>query len=219
MPNKSDLFKDLTDYEIEKFLSENNSEKILLNKGEEVFLQGNVPKYLFILEKGSVIVENTSLSGKRTIVNKFTEEGTVFGEVYLYLENNVYDYSCYSNEKSTILKIPKKALLFDEKSDTLKIKIINNMLLILSQKAFYLNQKLLIAGSFSIREKLAKFFIQESNENSKVELYFTREELADFLGATRPSISRELMNMHNDGLIELNKNSIKINRDQLEKFL
>ena len=31
----------------------------------------------------------------------------------------------------------------------------------------------------------------------------TREELAEFLGVTRPSISRELMKMQDDGLVEI----------------
>ncbi len=219
MPSKSELFNSLTNEEIDEFFKKNNAEKIILNKGEEVFVQGEKPEYLFILESGSVLVENMSSNGKRTIVNKFSESGTVFGEVYLYIHKNIYDYGCYTNEKSEIVRIPKKALMFDEKSDGVKIKIINNILIILSQKAYYLNQKLLIAGSFSIREKLARFFLQQNNEKNKLVLQFSREELADFLGATRPSISRELMNMANDGLIEVNKNNIKINKKELEKFL
>ena len=219
MPSKSELFNNLTDKEIDIFLKSNNAEKITLDKGEEVFVQGEKPEYLFILESGSVLVENMSSGGKRTIVNKFSEAGTVFGEVYLYIHKNIYDYGCYTNEKSQVTRIPKKALLFDEQSDGVKIKIINNMLIILSQKAYYLNQKLLIASSFSIREKLSRFFLQQNNEKNNLILQFSREELADFLGATRPSISRELMNMANDGLIEINKNNIKINKKELEKFL
>ena len=219
MPNKSDLFKGLTDVEIEKFLQDSLSTTIELDKDMEVFYQGNKPEYLFILEEGSVVVENISPNGKRVIVNKFNEPGTVLGEVYLFVNKNKYDFSCYTDKKSVIRKIPKEAFLFSVNSNEIKIKIINNILFILANKALYLNKKLLIASSFSIREKLAKFFLQQSLNKESVELNFTREELADFLGATRPSISRELMKMQNDGIIVVEKNNIKINRIKLEKYL
>ena len=37
-----------------------------------------------------------------------------------------------------------------------------------------------------------------------------REQLADFLGVARPSLSRELMRMQADGLIEVSKKRILI---------
>ncbi|RVU54202.1 Crp/Fnr family transcriptional regulator [Anaerosphaera multitolerans] len=218
MSTKSNLFKGLSFSEIEDFLNNNFAKYLKFKKGEEVFLQGEKPEYLFILERGSVVVENTNSSGKRSIVNIFNERGTVFGEVYLYLEGE-YDYSCFSNEDTEVLAIPKKALEFNENIDKIKTILLNNMLSILAAKALYLNKKLLISSSYSLREKLAKFFMEQAIDEKTVNLNFTREELADYLGATRPSISRELMNMHNDGLIEVGRKNIKINKEELEKFL
>ena len=44
-----------------------------------------------------------------------------------------------------------------------------------------------------------------------------REELADFLGVARPSLSRELMRMQADGLIEVSKKYIYIkDQDSIE---
>ena len=37
-----------------------------------------------------------------------------------------------------------------------------------------------------------------------------REEMADFLGTTRPSLSRELMKLQQEGIIEAGKNKILI---------
>ncbi len=37
-----------------------------------------------------------------------------------------------------------------------------------------------------------------------------REELADFLNAARPSLSRELMKMQDEGLIAIDRQEIKI---------
>ena len=38
----------------------------------------------------------------------------------------------------------------------------------------------------------------------------TREGLAEFLGVTRPSVSRELMKMQDDGLIEIKGRKIYV---------
>ncbi|SHH45125.1 cAMP-binding domain of CRP or a regulatory subunit of cAMP-dependent protein kinases [Anaerosphaera aminiphila DSM 21120] len=219
MSTVSELFQGLSKEEVEVFLGESLAKKSVVKKGEKIFSQGDKPKYLYILEEGAVVVESISQSGKRSIVNIFKESGTVFGEVYLYLGDGVYDYSCSANENSVVLSIPREKLSFNEMSDSVKVKIINNMLTILSKKALYLNKKLLIATSFSIREKLAKYFLEQAGESELVELSFTREELADYLGVTRPSISRELMNMNSEGLIEIRKNSIVIDRNKLHKFL
>lgn len=216
MPNISDLFKNLTKEEIDFFIKENKGLRRSLKRGEEVFSQGEIPNYLFILEQGSVVVENISENGNRSIVNRFSKPGTVFGEVYLYLPERSYDYSCVCDVDSTILAIPKTALVMS--GDNFKnSKVVNNMLLILSQKAFYLNQKLLIQSGKTLREKLSRFFLSNSKESS-LELEFNREELADFLGVTRPSISREIMNMKRDGLIDVVGNKVILNKEMLENL-
>ena len=216
MPNISDLFKNLTKEEIDSFIKENKGLRRSLKRGEEVFSQGEIPNYLFILEEGSVVVENISENGNRSIVNRFSKPGTVFGEVYLYLPERSYDYSCVCDVDSTILAIPKTALVMS--GDNFKnSKVVNNMLLILSEKAFYLNKKLLIQSGKTLREKLSRFFLSNSKESS-LELEFNREELADFLGVTRPSISREIMNMKRDGLIDVVGNKIILNKEMLENL-
>ena len=216
MPNISDLFKNLTKEEIDSFIKENKGLRRKLKKGEEVFSQGEIPKFLFILEEGSVVVENISENGNRSIVNRFSKPGTVFGEVYLYLPERPYDYSCVCDVDSTILAIPKTAFVMGD--DNFKnSKVVNNMLLILSQKAFYLNQKLLIQSGKTLREKLCRFFLSNSN-GSSLELEFNREELADFLGVTRPSISREIMNMKRDGLLDVVGNKLILNIEMLENL-
>lgn len=212
------LFKGLNELEIEEFLKLNKSFTSTFNKDDYIFKQGDNPEYLFILLKGVVNVERTEVNGKRTIVNQFRENNTVFGEVYLYVEEREYDYSALAVKKSDILLIPKEALAFKEDNKYAKI-ITNNMLEILSNKAFYLNQKLLIFSSFSLRQKLSKFFLLISENSESVELKLNREELADFLGVARPSVSRELMSMQDDGFIKIEKNKVILNKEKLENFL
>lgn len=200
------LFIGLSDSEIESIIDEMGAVEEY-DEDEYIFSQDETPEYLFILLDGMVSVENIDENGKRSIVNVFKDSGTIFGEVYLFLGERMYDYSARSMKKSKILKLSRE--FFDNIYDYEYGKIINsNMLNILSGKALYLNQKLLLLSEVKLRQKLNNFILNNMDDDMIVRLKLNREELADFLGTTRPSLSRELMKMESDGIIETEKNII-----------
>ena len=84
------------------------------------------------------------------------------------------------------------------------------MLRILSEKAFFLNQKLLILSSRSLRQKIAYYLLLQKEEGDAVQLGLNRESLADYLGTTRPSLSREMMRMEEEGYIQVEKDVITL---------
>ena len=59
-------------------------------------------------------------------------------------------------------------------------------------------------------ERIALWLLEQAAEGDVIKLAMNREELADYLGTTRPSLSRELMKMQQEQLIETDKNMIKI---------
>lgn len=205
---KSEIFNGFNKEELDLFLEMSNAKEIIYNNGEYIFTQGETPKYLYILLNGSLQVEKIDFDGRKYMVNMFEEIGTIFGEVYIYIDEKEYDYSAVALEKSTILKIPKEFISSDalEKNP----KLLKNMLSILSKKAYFLNQKLLIQSSTTLKKKIAKFILQEFMGKNIVELKYNRENLANYIGTTRPSLSRELNNMENEGYIIIEKNLIKI---------
>ncbi|MDO5755466.1 MAG: Crp/Fnr family transcriptional regulator [Tissierellia bacterium] len=213
---KSKLFEDFTEVEIRDFIGKNRGKIYYLGKDEAVFQAGDEPKSLFVLMAGSVQVEKLEKSGKRHIINRFYEAGTVFGEVYLYLKNHTYDYSCIVHEKAKILEIPRQGM---EGMSKASCRIQNNMLKILANKAFYLNQKLLLHSSITLRQKIARYLLQIADERKYFKIPMTREEWADYIGTTRPSLSRELMEMQEEGFLEIEREDVKINRGKLEGLI
>lgn len=212
---KSILFENISIEEIPEILEKSKSEIISLKKDEYLFYQEEENKYLYILLGGVVQIEKVDINGKRMIMNRFDEVGTMFAEVYVYFSDKLYDYSCVAIKNSKILAIPKEFFLnIDELTQKYNYKITQNMLKILSRKAFFLNQKVLILSSFTLRQKIASYLLQRAQEaglrNEPLNLLFKREELADFIGTTRPSLSREMLQMQDDGLIELNKDTFKV---------
>ena len=88
----------------------------------------------------------------------------------------------------------------------------------LAQKADYLNERLDIMASISLRQKIAKVLLRYDLQHPGKPYTATREELAQYIAATRPSISRELMNMQDEGLICVSREGIRIGkRNDLEE--
>ncbi len=216
---KSILFEGFTEEEILKYIEFNRATIEEFGKDELVFMSGDEPENLFILLSGAVQVEKLESNGKRHIINQFKIPGTVFGEVYLYLGDQGYDYSCRAYKKAKVLCLPKDGVDFKKAHNELNQRLANNMLKILSHKAYYLNQKLIVHASFSLRQKIARYFLQVAKDKTYFTLNLNREELADYIGTTRPSLSRELMAMQEEGYLQIDRENVKIKREKIKELL
>lgn len=214
----SKLFKNFTEEEFEQFLLESNSIINKYNKNSFVFSPGDICDKIYVLKSGKLSLEKTDINGKNTVVNIFKNHGEVMAEVYSYL-NKISDFTLVCNTDCEILEIPVRFFEFSENTTQIKNKIMTNLITILAEKAFFLNSKVRMLSSFSLRQKIATFIIQTEKENIS-NTGMTRQQMADFLATTRPSLSRELLNMEDSGLIELNGGEIIIkNREELENLM
>lgn len=208
--NNSLLFNNMSKDEISGVLSCSSAIIKKYQKGEIIFAQGDETKFITVLLNGSVVIVNDTLDGNRRIINMFNKAGDIFGEVFLFCGDRVYENSAYTQADSEVLCMPKQFLYSAcGKSCVHHNQITANMLSILANKAYFLNQRIQILSCTSLRQKLVKI-IFKYNKNGVSKIPFGREQLAEFLGSTRPSVSRELMNMQNDGLIKVDKKQIRI---------
>ncbi len=207
----SPLFADMSESDIENCLRCSQAEMTSYEKDEIVFHQKDEPEKLLVLVEGSVAVCNDTASGKRSIIATFDQSGELFGEVFLFLNRTQYDNYAQAVIPAKVLQIPK-AFFYQTCGNSCGYhsKLIFNMLSILSQKAYFLNQKVQILSCVTLRQKIAKILLKNCRPDGKVLLSMTREELADFLNTARPSLSRELMNMRDAGLIKIQKRDIFI---------
>lgn len=208
------LFKNLSDDEFENIKKELNIQEKIYEKDEYIFRQNDIGKNLYILEKGKIEVSKFDNNGKRYIVNTLTPIEP-FGEVYAILEMP-YDFSAIAIEKSKIYIIKDLKEIVEKKADK---KFLINIIRLLSRKSLYLSRKNQITSKFTLRQKISKYLILNAKDD-KVNLKMTREEWADYLSVTRPSLSRELSKMQEENLIELDKNTIILkNKEELEDIL
>ncbi len=207
---KSLLFKGLSTDEISEFVTNSDAFVKKYDKGSIIFDVESRPEYVYILLDGSIAICKDSISGKRMVMTNIDDVGDIFAEVYLFLKKESYDFYTISLSNSTkVLQIPKN-IFIDNFQGQKYNKLAENMLSILSQKAYNLTQKLQILASGSLRQKLAKLLLSGMDKNNRVALGMTREQMADYLNVARPSLSRELANMQSEGYIEIKGQNVKI---------
>lgn len=217
----SPLFLGMTEVEADKCLKCLNAQVKTYQKNEIIFEQLTKPNSLYVIGEGAVAICKDLISGKRSIVTTLEQSGEIFGEVYVFLENQNYDYYSLATKKVTLLEIPKSSFYHHcENNCNAHVKLTQNMLGILAEKAYYLNKKLQLLANGSLREKLAKYILDNIDEDKNVIMKMNREEFSNFLNVARPSLSRELTKMRDEGLICIKGKNISVcNLVALESYL
>lgn len=220
--SKSALCKGFTQDELLCLLEENSTEIKKYEKGSFVFEEGDVPDRLYVLIYGLVEVSKLTFSGKKILITTIENPGDMFAEVYMFMGKSKYDMSAQTGEESLILSISSE--FFENISYNTNAlaaeKIRKNLMSIFAMKAYNLSGKVRLLGCGSIREKISLYLIENQTPSGEIAKNPSREELADYLNVTRPSLSRELGNMEKEGIIRLDGRKIVIvSQEKLEEYL
>ena len=90
-------------------------------------------------------------------------------------------------------------------------KVVFNMLELFAKRTDENNQQLEVLTSGNLKQRIATYLLEHADNNNLVSLSMNREELALYLNTTRPSLSRTLLSLQEDGFIHLSsRKSIKI---------
>lgn len=212
------LFNNFNEKEILDILDNINYKKTPYKKGETIALEDDPISTIGIILSGSVEIQKNYPSGKTLTINHM-HTGNIFGEVIIFSNRDTYPSTIVTLQDSQILFISKDNII---KLCTLNSVFLNNFMQLLSNRILTLSKGLKDISHQTIREKISNYLLNEykKQNNLKIRVNYSRQEMADYFGIARPSLSRELVNMKKDGLIEFRKKTITIlNLDSLEKSL
>ena len=173
--------------------------------------EGDISSSIGILLSGKVNVKAYTSGGKNFTVNTLTE-GQLFGDMLLYSDDyNTYPGSLVSVGESVILYLSNnefKTLLHSNQT------LCTNFLRLLSNKALSVTMKSKLLSQDSLRDKILFYLTQEKRRQASdtIKLNMTKEDLANLLYTQRPSLSRELIHMKNEGLIDYDRYTITIKK-------
>ncbi len=202
------LFKDMNYVDIDNFLKVSNFTIKKYLKGNLVVLEDSKCEELGILRKGLLEVQSLYSSGKSLTLNRL-KPAEIFGEIILFSKSNIFPSTIKAIEDSEIMFI-KKANLMNCLSNC--HRFMENFLTLLSDRLFMLNKKIKMLTMENIRQKIGDFLREEYKKQKTliIKVPLSRQEMAEHMGIQRPSLSRELSRMREEGIIEFDKEFIVV---------
>lgn len=181
-------------------------------KGEAIAIAGEAQDVFGIVLSGEILVQKEDYAGNRLIIGIFTPS-EIFGEVSVYAGATRWPNTVQANTACSALflsyaKVSQPCCNVCQSHQLL----ITNMLGIIARKALNMNSRISYLKLRGMREKLAAYLYEQymMNGSRNFMLPMNREQLADYLNVSRPSMSRELGRMRDEGVIDFFRSSFTI---------
>lgn len=202
------LFKDMDSKYITELLSCIHYQVQSFKKGFLIASEGDRCSCLGFVLKGRIDVYKPNASGSTVLVNSL-KPGDSFGDALVFSDTREYPSAIIAAKDSSVLLISSADILGLCEKDSIFLK---NLIRSLSNRILHLNRKVKMLSHRTIRQKLSSYLLEESRKQKSLALKcrHTRFEIADLIGTTRPSVSRELSKMEKLGIIRTKQRDISI---------
>ena len=185
-------------------------------KGEYLCHEGDKLAILFIVNNGKVKISKFSKEGKEQILN-IVSDGGIFGEYHLFNDSEPYNFSAIALSKTLICTLTKHDMDYLLKKH---IDISMKILMELSKKLIRTENLAQSLSTINTDSKVAYVLLElvekygvKSNFSVKLEIPITREEMANYAGLSRETMSRKLTSLESEGVIKTVGNKIILIRD------
>lgn len=216
--NQSLLFKHYSRKELLNFFQTIDYKICQYNKNSIVFMENEICTTLNIILWGSIQIQKIDTSGKTLTIAEF-EKGDTVGENLLFGGRNTFPMTGLAKSKTVILQISKDVVLDLCQNDSL---FLTQLLRVICDKTVTLTGKLKEVTLKNIRQQICEQILEvyRIQDNLKIQLNITKKEWAEKLGIQRPSLSRELMKMKKEGLIDYDRSTILIkNLEKIKRYI
>jgi CRP-like cAMP-binding protein len=204
----SDLFRGFSCSEIHTMLQNTPYSLLSFGKNQVIAVEGEICTSVGIIINGSVDIKKIYASGKAvTITNMKT--GDIFGEVLIFSHINNYPSTIIAARDTKVLFISRDSIM---RLSHTYLSFLNNIMCLLANKVLIFNEKIKYLSQQTIRQKIASLLLDLFQKQNSLFLIlpYKRKEMAELLGVQRPSLSREMINMKKDGLIDFDKTNVEI---------
>lgn len=210
--SKCALFKNVKEEDFGSLLSCLNSYTKNYKNDEYVFFAGNEINFIGVLLSGSAEIIKENLAGSRHIM-AFLNPADIFAEGIVCTTERISPVTIRVKQDTKILFIPYERITRScGNSCTFHIQLIQNMMMILGEKNYNLNNKIELLTLKGMREKIAAYLLTESKNNNSLNFQIVpnRNELAQYLNVSRTSMCRELALMKELKMLDYYQNSFKL---------
>lgn len=201
------LFSGVSEAELTAMLACLKAEKKDFPKEAFVLRAGDTAESIGLVLAGKVLVIQEDIWGNRNILSK-AGLGQTFAAAYACAPGSRLNVSVVAETPVTVLFLNvKRILTVCPSACSYHSRIIRNLLGELAGKNLQFSEKLTHVGQRSTRSKIMSYLSAEAQRLGTYELDipFSRQQLADYLGVERSGLSQELGKMKKDGLLDYRK--------------
>jgi len=183
-------------------------------KGSLILLQGCIYTSLFILVEGSAFAEMSDDEGRCMRVETFVPVQALASAI-LFAPHPILPVTVGAQSECRVLSIPKTELLNLCMADK---TILEALLSESGSRIQFLSERLRLTQFATLRQRIADWLLRKvlvtarlsPNQDLRVKAEPTFEKIADLMGVARPSLSRELSRMKQEGLLDIEGKTIVI---------
>ena len=175
------------------------------SRQEVIALEGSECKYIGFIDQGSIQISTLSYQDKEEIITTLNSN-QFFGNNLLFASKNNYLGTIIAKVQTRIRFFSKENfLVLLENKEFLKdyLKFISDDALAIKNQAKLLAHK-------NIRDRIMFYIKEETRDNKKTIKIKSITELSSILSLPRPSVSREISKMCDEGLIEYKNKLISL---------
>lgn len=213
---KSEFFRGVEPAVVAALLKRFNAVKKVYKKGEAVFHAGFQAERMLLLVSGEVHVYEHTAESRPVLIRK-VGAGEVLGLWMLFVpEVPCWPGYAVATENTTVLSMdmePARALIAAPEPEFVRVAI--NVSRHLAQSLFTVWRKLLVMDAQTIKTRVLVYLNEldsESGGTGSVVVPFDRERMAEYLGVTRPALSRALCQLRDEGYFDWQRNVFTLKR-------
>ncbi len=215
--SKSEIFYGLNESDIKHLLSDLTFTIKNYKRDNYVSIQGDIYKELLVVMSGTVSSEISDAAGKKVKLETFYESSVIAPGI-LFAADNRFPVTITANTDCSLIVISKDLVLDILQQNRI---CLNNYLSLLGNKVNILADKIRLFKFSSIQQKIAGYLLDlDTKQKSKtIIIPYTREQLADFFGVARPSLSREFSRMSDAGILAIEGKKVHLLKKTALKYL
>ena len=184
----------------------------IFRRGDVVAFEEENIRHIGIILKGCVDMVKEDLWGNKTMLVRMRRD-ELFGETFACGSDNLSVVTFLVSEDAEILFLPFDRVMHScTMACVFHHRLIENMVHIIANKNRDLMRKVEVVSKRTIREKLLAYLsIQAQIQDSRyLQIPLGRVELAEYLCVDRSALTRELVKMKEDGLIDYDRNCFRL---------
>ncbi|MDD5486132.1 MAG: Crp/Fnr family transcriptional regulator [Dehalococcoidales bacterium] len=208
----SPIFKGIEEENLDKMLRCLKPAQKEYRSREIIALNGSEFSGIGVVAEGKIALTRETFGGNRVIL-QILGPGDIVGEMVAFSNLKTWPFTVIAQEDCRLFFLPaSKVMGYCSNICSSHSRLIINILNILSNKTIAFSKTIEHLSARSIRGRVSSYLLDEFRQRGEknFQLELKRNELSDYLGIPRPSLSREMANMKSDGIIDYEGASVNI---------